>query len=105
MRLIIFTAVLLSTLSMPAMAQDAPDVEVFGGYSFLKADGGGSLDGWNASVAGNLSRSFGVVVDFSGHYSSQSFRTEFLLPAPPGPVTFSRDTRSNLHMILGGPRF
>jgi hypothetical protein len=50
MRLSIFTAVLLITLSMPAMAQDAPDVEVFGGYSFLKSEGGGSLYGWNASI-------------------------------------------------------
>ena len=55
MRLMSLITSLLITFSMPAMAQDAPDAEVFGGYSFLKSEGGGGLHGWNASVAGNLS--------------------------------------------------
>ena len=104
MRLIIFTAVLLITLSMPAMAQEAPDVEVFGGYSFIKLEGETGLHGWNASVAGNLSRSFAVVVDFSGHYGSQSFSTDFSLPGLPATRVMT-DVHTNLHTILGGPRF
>lgn len=105
MRLSIFTAVLLSTLSMPVMAQDAPDAEVFGGYSFFKSDGGGGLQGWNASVAINLGKSFGVVADFSGHYGSQSLRADFSDPDFPATIIARADADSKLHMILGGPQY
>lgn len=64
---------LLATL--PAAAQDLPRAEVFGGYSYLRVNPGGGVDGinlngWNASVAGNLNNWFGVVGDFSGHYGT-----------------------------------
>jgi len=49
---------------LPAAAQDTPTVEVFGGYSWA----GGNFHGWNTSVTGNLTKSFGLVADFSGHY-------------------------------------
>ncbi len=105
MRLSIFTAVLLITLSTPAAAQDAPDAEVFGGYSFFKSDGGGSLHGWNASVDVNLSKSFGFVVDFSGNYGTQSLRADFSDPDFPATIIARADADSKLHMILGGPQF
>ena len=105
MRLSIFTAVLLITLSMPAAAQEAPDVEVFGGYSFFKSERGGSLHGWNASITGNLSQSFGMVVDFSGHYGTQSLRADFSDPDFPTTIIARADADSKLHMILGGPQF
>jgi opacity protein-like surface antigen len=47
---------------LPAMAQDVPKVEVFGGYSWA----GGNFHGWNASVTGNVTKRLGVVGDFSG---------------------------------------
>jgi opacity protein-like surface antigen len=48
---------------LPALAQDeAPRVEIFGGYSHNIGD----AQGWNASVAINANRWFGVVADFSG---------------------------------------
>lgn len=105
MRLTIFTAVLLITSCVPAMAQDAPDVEVFGGYSFFKSDGGGSLHGWNASIAGNFSQSFGIVLDLSGHYGTQSLRADFSDPDFPATIIASAEANSKLHMILAGPRF
>lgn len=105
MRLITLITFLLLTLSMPVMAQDAPDAEVFGGYSFFKSDGGGSLHGWNASVAGNLSRSFGFVVDFSGNYGSQSLRADFSDPDFPATIIARADADSKLNMILGGPQY
>src|ERR1044071_2489914 len=53
--------------SFAARAQDVPKVDVFGGYSWA----GGNFHGWNASVTGNITKRFGVVADFSGHYGSE----------------------------------
>lgn len=52
---------------VPAMAQEVPKAEVFGGYSWS----GGNFHGWNTSVTGNVTKRFGIVADFSGHYGSE----------------------------------
>jgi hypothetical protein len=72
---------------VPAMAQDVPKAEVFGGYSWS----GGNFHGWNASVTGNITRRFGIVADFSGHYGSD----------PGGPIL----VKQVAHSFLFGPRF
>jgi hypothetical protein len=78
-------------------AQDTPRVELFGGYSYFRlnpADNlidGFNLNGWNASVAGNMNSWFGVVADFSGHYGT--------------PQRFGVDLKINSHSFLFGPRF
>jgi len=72
---------------LPVAAQDTPKVEVFGGYSWA----GGNFHGWNTSVTGNLSKSFGLVADFSGHYGSEL----------DGPIFVDEDA----HSFLFGPRF
>lgn len=105
MRLILLTAVLLITLSSHTFAQEAPPVEVFGGYSYVRPEGGSGLHGWNASVAVNLNRWFGIVGDFSGHYGSQSLRAEILDDNFPGTITVEADSDTNVHSILVGPRF
>ena len=46
-------------------------------------DVGTSFNGWNSSIAVNSNRNFGLVGDFSGHYTRYT----------------------QLHTILGGPRF
>jgi opacity protein-like surface antigen len=72
---------------------------LFGGYSYFRNEGGRGLHGWNGSITANHNKWFGLVVDVSGHYDSQSFRFN--------------DTRGNLslfdaktskHSILVGPR-
>jgi len=112
----IMRALLLVALSVfptigVVMAQETPKGEMFVGYSYAKADftGAGqqatSLNGWDASVAGNVSRWLGVVADFSGHYGSPQFQ----LPIPPGipcppdclPALFL-NTRA--HECLFGPQ-
>lgn len=100
--------VLFATLS--AVAQEYPRAEVFGGYSFFRADGGTNMNGWNASVSGNLNSWFGLVADFSGHYDSRSTRSELSLPGIPGfpasPTFLTVVTsESNIHNFLAGPRF
>lgn len=66
---------------------DNPRTEVFGGYSYVRAEEGGNLNGWNASVAGNITRYFGVVGDVSGHYANGSFLD------------------GHAYTFLGGPQF
>ena len=57
--------------SVPALAQDTPKAEVFGGYSFVPDAGIEQvLHGWNASVNGNINRWLGLKADFSGHYTA-----------------------------------
>ena len=108
---------LVLVASLSAMAQEYPGAEVFGGYSFFRADGsssirvggGENLNGWNASVCGNLNSWFGLAADFSGHYDSSSSTTELSPPGVPGfpPLpTFSTTVKSdtNIFTFLVGPR-
>ncbi len=71
-RLLLLSAVLVY-LPLPVLAQEYPRAEAFGGYSYFRANPEGfNLNGWNASVSGNISPWFGIVGDFSGHYGSPS---------------------------------
>jgi hypothetical protein len=56
-------------------SQDVPRAEVFGGYSYLNVDTNNltsrqSLNGWEASAAGNFNRWFAVEGDVSGYYKT-----------------------------------
>ena len=85
MRKTFLLAVLLLLVSLAALAKDkdkgasknaseaAPKAELFGGFSYLRANPGGGLPGtnaigWNASLNWNWNRWFGVKADFDGHY-------------------------------------
>jgi len=82
---------LLFLLPALAMAQEHPKAEIFGGYSYVRTEGGLNLHGWNGSVAANVNNWFGIVADFSGQYGEYS---EFLTTID-----------VNLHSFLFGPRF
>jgi opacity protein-like surface antigen len=64
---------LLTVLLLPLMAsaqEEAPKAEIFGGYSFLQIRPGNGADnitghGFGLSVAGNITRNFGIVGEFS----------------------------------------
>jgi opacity protein-like surface antigen len=65
MRKVFFSTALILLLSLSTVAQEeTPKAELFGGYSWA----GSNFHGWNASIAGNVNKWFGVVADFSGHY-------------------------------------
>src|SRR5262245_18334941 len=75
-------------------------LELFGGYSFLPADGNDfprtASSGFQGSVAANINRWFGVVGDVGGHYSRSSdlgfnFRG----------IT----VKTSVYEFLAGPRF
>ncbi len=102
-------------IPLPAMAQqEFPRAEVFGGYTYLRANPEGfNLHGWNVSVTGNLTHWFGVEADFSGHYgrpvdqfgpipgidiNQHSFMGGPKLSMRGGPVT------SFAHFLIGGAR-
>ena len=67
----------LLLLALPAAAQDSHKAELFGGYSYARLNPGGlagnqmNLNGWNASVQGNVTNWFGLVGDFGGNYGSR----------------------------------
>jgi hypothetical protein len=99
MRPMVLILVLL-LLPPAAAAQQAPKVELFGGYSYFRNEGGSGLHGWNGSITANLNKWFGLVADVSGHYDSRSFRFTDVR----GNVGLF-DGKTNRHTILIGPRF
>ncbi len=110
MRRILLVVSLFFLLPLCAKAQETPSVEVFGGYSYFHAETGSDLHGWNGSVAANLNKWLGLVVDVSGHYESRS--SSFVVTLPdfptlPGLPPFEFRTRvdTNIHTIMVGPRF
>ena len=50
-------------------AEDVPDAELFGGFSFTRGDLDLNMYGWNASIAGVVNEWFSIVGDLSGHYA------------------------------------
>jgi hypothetical protein len=92
--------------SLPSLAQNYPSVELSGGFSYLHIQRGGNLYGWDASLAGNFNRWFGLASEFSGHYGpNNGIATPVLLPALLTPTTISINSSSNVYTFLFGPRF
>lgn len=98
-------------LHLSAWAQDAPKAEIFGGFSATAVSEEGEGDhalGWQASVAVNLHRNFGIVADFGGQYKNLDVdgadldlrAHEFLF----GPRFNARLARANpfVHWLVGG---
>jgi hypothetical protein len=80
--------ILLLVICVPAMAQNTPKAEVFGGYSFVPDVGADQiLHGWNASVNGNIKDWLGIKGDLSGHYARRG------------------GLKVNLHILSIGPQF
>lgn len=69
----LMVAIALIVLGGTALAQDnAPKVELFGGFSYLRTAGNSNIDGWNIQAAVNANKWIGVVADFGGLYQTQS---------------------------------
>jgi opacity protein-like surface antigen len=99
MRALVIVCALLS-LPLTAVAQETPKVELFGGYSYFRNEGGRDLHGWTGSIAVNLNHWFGLVADVSGHYESRTFRLTF----PNGGFNVF-DSSTGRHTVVVGPRF
>ena len=73
MRKTLVVAGLLLLLPCLAAAQDTPKAEVFGGYSYLRANPkggfiGSNAGGWDASFNWNWNKWLGYKAEFDGHY-------------------------------------
>ncbi|MHB8540814.1 MAG: outer membrane beta-barrel protein, partial [Candidatus Acidiferrales bacterium] len=67
--------VLLISFALPAVAQNTPKLEVFGGYQYLHFDlSGGTLNmnGFDASATYNFNRWLGMTADVGGLYNSST---------------------------------
>ena len=110
MKRIVYALLLLSFFAAPGLAQEVIPWEVFGGYSFQRADAREyfisrsapaviytarhhyvNMNGWEFSVTENVNRWFGGTLDISGYYKSPTI----------GSVT----TTDHIYTILYGPRF
>jgi len=104
-----------------------PTIEIFGGYSSIETNDhnfhfGPSSGGFNATdtdfdeggkgfeaaVIRNLNRYFGIMGDFSAHFSDDQGLIALRLPCaqpPCSPVTQSADLNPRLFNFLAGPEF
>lgn len=102
---------LLFIAALPVKGQDRyPKGEIFGGYSFSHIHDStnaahANLNGWGASVTGNLTRHIGVTADFSGTYGSETYLPicVAIVPIPPGCTAQSQHLSA--YYLMGGPRF
>ena len=94
-------------LATPCVAQERPEWEIFGGYSFQRSDVReyykstpviytfrgqyANLNGWDVSVTENVKRWLGGTLDVSGHYATPTLR--------------GTPNRQRMVSILYGPRF
>jgi opacity protein-like surface antigen len=102
MKKLFIAMALVSLFCIPAFAQDYPKAEVFGGFSVLSVGDG---DRWNplgfqASVAGNLNETFGIVGDFGAQFKDSAHVFEYM----GGPrFTYRTDAVSVFgHALFGG---
>ena len=100
MRKTILSCLSLAMLLMPAMAQDHPKAELFGGYQFTHLDPDLNANGWNAAVTGNLNSWLGITGDFSGTYKGGGHLYTYMV----GPTFSARTERVTpfVHALFGG---
>ena len=102
---LLLSSLLAICLPLAASAQEvAPKVEIFGGYSYLRADAvtnptgvGTSIraHGFNTSLGGNITKHIGIVGEFSRFTESEGFTISVL-----GRINVD----SNVVTYLFGPR-
>ena len=84
----VFCFVALTCIPQMLVAQQAPQVELFAGYSYLRAHNyfseGLNQQGWNVSASFNFARSFGVVADVSNHYGKPQYTIGLNFSSPIG---------------------
>jgi len=101
-----FFFLLLLTSASVSRAQQVPRFDVFGGFSYLRFNAltigypnDANLYGWNGGATGYIKPKFGVAIDLSGNYGSQTSAYHFML----GPQYTWRRDKSNIfvHGLFG----
>jgi len=104
--LVIFLFSMVVLASSLSAGQEVPRLDVFGGHSYQRFDAPAlgyadyaNQNGWNVGATGNITRTLGVAVDASGHYSSHLGVYNFLI----GPQYSWRRERSKFfgHALFG----
>ena len=89
--------------SASAIAQQVPRVELFQGYSYFHAGGGGSLHGLNISGGVSFNKWLGAVADFGVHSGSSSTSiSTSVIGLPDFSVRASADT--TVLAVMVGPQ-
>ncbi|MFN8008898.1 MAG: hypothetical protein U0V70_18105 [Terriglobia bacterium] len=111
-KLFLFSA-LFCLMGLTALADDAPKIEVFGGYSYLRFNPtlpgiqNRSFNGGGGGVTFNLNNYFGIKAELMGYGS-----TNYTIPAgttipgvtPPAVTTAPITTQGNMFTYLFGPQ-
>lgn len=102
MKKLMAIAVCALSLIGASMAQDKPQSEFFGGYSFLRTSESGvstNGNGVSGSFSFNPSAPLGIVADFGYYHASPNVSSLI------GPVPLSTDTSVNTFSYLFGPKY
>ena len=102
--LLVAITILASASLAAAQSDDYKKLDVFGGFSYKiiphtvgdddLADDPEAYRGFNASIAGNVSRYVGLKFDVSGHFNDRTI--------PFGPLGAGIDLNSRFYNFLGG---
>lgn len=102
MRNLVVIAVLLLSFCTLGVAQELPQFEILGGWSYVRPDGGAGemspTQGWNASLNIVINEWFGVAVDGAGHYAS-------FMDSDNQDGEYERQSSARTHDLVIGPRF
>lgn len=101
MKKLLLAIALLGVFCLPLCAADAPKAEVFGGYQLLRFDGM-NINGFNASVAGNINNTLALVGDF-GFAKKEGIKGYTFTGGP--QLSYRADKfRVFGHVLVGGVR-
>lgn len=113
MRKMFVLAALIVLVSGVAMAQDYPKAELFGGYSYVRVNPGGGINGenfpagWHASIAGNFKDWIGLAGDFTGSYKTISGVSAKIHTFMFGPrISYRKNEKITpfAHVLFGGAK-
>ena len=90
-------------ITIPALAQDYPKAEIFGGYSYVRA-GGANFNGGSGSVAYNPNPWLGLMGDFGVYHNGQVGSTNFVSYLFGPRVVYRKSSKITPYgqLILGG---
>jgi len=120
LRKLLFLSALVLFPSLNVLAQETPQWEIFGGYSYLRAGFGPTsplspspsfdeligfshinTNGWHASVTENVNKWFGATIEVSGHYK----RPLSIDLTPFGFPGQTLNINASAYIAGGGPQF
>jgi hypothetical protein len=99
-KLLLALACLALMATLESQAQEKGDISTFGGYSHYIVDGN---NGWNVSLAGNVTKHLALVTDASEHFKSANYaKKDFSLTFGPRYIhTIRNRVTPFAHFLFG----